>query len=85
MSSDATIRVLAFGSAAAALGWERRDAPFSPGMRVRDVQAWLEGLCPRLAQARGRVRFAVNQAFTAPDTEVRAGDEIAVIPPVSGG
>jgi molybdopterin synthase catalytic subunit len=31
------------------------------------------------------VRVAVNEEFAAPDQRVRAGDEVALIPPVSGG
>lgn len=32
-----------------------------------------------------RLRVAVNQAFARLDTPVRAGDEVAVFPPVTGG
>ncbi|MCZ7564842.1 MAG: molybdopterin converting factor subunit 1 [Burkholderiales bacterium] len=37
-----------------------------------------------LAQGRA-VRVAVNQQMAAADTPVRAGDEIAFFPPVTGG
>ena len=40
-----------------------------------------EGLRPALAS----VRFAVNETFAVDDQVLQAGDEIAVIPPVSGG
>ncbi len=33
----------------------------------------------------GRVRAAVNQDFATDDAPVRAGDEIAFFPPVTGG
>ncbi len=32
-----------------------------------------------------RVRAAVNQVFAQPDTPIKAGDEIAFFPPVTGG
>jgi molybdopterin synthase catalytic subunit len=40
-----------------------------------------EGLSPALES----VRFAVNEAFAADDQLLQAGDEIALIPPASGG
>ena len=33
----------------------------------------------------GRLRFAVNQNFASPDAILRAGDEVAIFPPVTGG
>ena len=32
-----------------------------------------------------RVAYAVNRAYTAPETVLHDGDELALIPPVSGG
>lgn len=40
---------------------------------------------PALAPHLGSVRFAVNESFVDLGAEVRDGDTIAVIPPVSGG
>lgn len=40
---------------------------------------------PRLAPYRGRLLYAVNQDYGTLDTELHDGDEIAFIPPVSGG
>ena len=34
---------------------------------------------------RDRLRVAVNQAFAPLDAPVRAGDEVAIFPPVTGG
>jgi len=31
------------------------------------------------------IRVAVNQAFAQPEDAVRAGDEVAIFPPVTGG
>jgi len=33
----------------------------------------------------GTVAFAVNRAYVSPETELHEGDELALIPPVSGG
>lgn len=40
-------------------------------------------LAPSIAS--GRVRACVNEALVGPDSLVRAGDEVALFPPVSGG
>jgi molybdopterin converting factor subunit 1 len=34
---------------------------------------------------RGVIRCAVNQVFAGPDSPVKAGDEVAFFPPVTGG
>ena len=43
------------------------------------------GTFPRLAPGRAAVRFARNGAYTDADTVLADGDEVAMIPPVSGG
>src|SRR5688500_16681066 len=40
---------------------------------------------PRLAPARRSLMFAINQAYADPATVLQNGDEVAFIPPVSGG
>jgi molybdopterin converting factor small subunit len=40
---------------------------------------------PRLAGLPAEALFAVNQAFVGRDAELRDGDEVALMPPVSGG
>jgi molybdopterin converting factor subunit 1 len=40
---------------------------------------------PRLAAYSGRLLYAVNEDYGTPTTELRDGDEVAFIPPVSGG
>lgn len=43
------------------------------------------GAHPRLAPHRGSMMVAVNLAVAAPSDVLREGDEIALLPPVSGG
>lgn len=42
---------------------------------------------PLLEEIKGAFALAVNQEYVGPDGEValRAGDEVAIIPPISGG
>ena len=39
---------------------------------------------PAMAAA-GRISLAVNEEYCEPEHELRDGDEVALIPPVSGG
>lgn len=85
MAQNVRINVQAFGSAVDALGWRLRPYELPPGATLAALIADLERHCPRLAEAHGRVRFAVNLQYAGPDTALNPGDEVAVIPPVSGG
>ena len=40
---------------------------------------------PELNQWRNLTRFGVNLQFVEPDTALQNGDEVVLIPPVSGG
>lgn len=40
---------------------------------------------PELERWRDLTRFGVNLQFVEPDTVLQAGDEVVLIPPVSGG
>lgn len=79
------VRLLAFAAARDVIGAEEIafdvDAPAS-------AQSLLSAVCarwPALAPYRASLRVAVNGAYAAWDDEVRAGDEVAIIPPVAGG
>jgi MoaE-MoaD fusion protein len=52
---------------------------------VEDAWAALIALHPGLADGRPYVRFARNGAYAGPDEPLEDGDEVACIPPVSGG
>ena len=40
---------------------------------------------PALADLLNRTAFALNRSYTQPNTPLQDGDELALIPPVSGG
>lgn len=61
------------------------DLDLAPGARASDVVSALTARLPGLASVLAASRVAVNRAFCPPDTPVGPGDEVAVIPPVSGG
>jgi MoaE-MoaD fusion protein len=55
------------------------------GATVGDAWDGLVTAFPALAPGRPSVRFAVNGAYADASTPVADGDEVAMIPPVSGG
>jgi molybdopterin synthase catalytic subunit len=52
---------------------------------IEDAWRALVDRVPALAPGRVSVRFARNGAYAAPETSLAEGDEVAMIPPVSGG
>jgi molybdopterin synthase catalytic subunit len=55
------------------------------GATVDDAWAAVAGTVPALAPGRAFLRFAVNGSYADPGTLLADGDEVACIPPVSGG
>ena len=55
---------------------------------VAELITWLKGRGPNYAEALANdsvVKVAVNQEYAHRDQAVRAGDEVALFPPVTGG
>ncbi len=74
------VTVLAFARYRTLLGFERRTFPLPPSETLEELleDPALEGL-PREAL------LAVNHTFVSRDARLAPGDEIALMPPVSGG
>jgi molybdopterin synthase catalytic subunit len=73
------IRVLLFAALREALG-ELED-----GSTIGELLGSLESRHPALAASRGRVLIALNQERASEQTALSEGDEVALLPPVSGG
>jgi molybdopterin synthase catalytic subunit len=57
-----------------------------PGSTVQDAVTAAAGVVPGELKISGRqVMYAINREYVTPDTPLRDGDELALIPPVSGG
>jgi len=80
-----TVRILCF----AQLKDRLADAEFllavPAGSTGRDLLRLLRERCPRAGPLLEVSRLAVNQAFVAEDVVLHERDEVAIIPPVSGG
>ena len=57
----------------------------APGETVGMLWERLVARYPRLVGYTGRMLYAVNQEFATLASELHDGDEVAFIPPVSGG
>ena len=66
-------------------GVDRLDLELNQGATVADVYDALRRSYPTLEPDRALVRPALNQAFAEWNSPVADGDEVAFIPPVSGG
>jgi MoaE-MoaD fusion protein len=65
-------------------GTDRLEVELPEGARVADVLAAMAGTPVGELRPRECV-VAVNREYAAADAPVRAGDEVALVPPVSGG
>lgn len=79
-----TLDVLLFASYADAFGAPRVTVEVGPEPTVRDVLDGVRQL-PGASRLPAAPLVAVNHRFARAHERVRAGDEVAIIPPVSGG
>lgn len=81
---NAPINVLLFGITRDITGQTAIQHPLPPNARVSDLLGQLHTQYPRLAEIRALL-VAVNGEYAEPDTQLKSTDEVALIPPVSGG
>jgi molybdopterin converting factor subunit 1 len=79
------VKVLLFASLREVVGSSQSAVELEPGASVEDVWTRMISLYPRLAPHTGTIAFALNSAFTNPHETLHDGDEVAFLPPVSGG
>jgi len=79
------VRVKLFASFREMAG--RRETPWTlrEGATVADLLAALLERYPSLRGHRETMLLAVNHTFAEPSAILREGDEVAIMPPVSGG
>ena len=79
------IRVRLFAIQRELAGTREASLELPDGATIADAWEALVGRFPALAPGRDFVRFARNGAYADPATSLEDGDEVAMIPPVSGG
>jgi MoaE-MoaD fusion protein len=77
--------VLFFGMLRDIVGMSREEAEFPEGADLHSVFAAYAARFPRLGDLARSIVVARNQEFADPATKLAEGDEVAFLPPVSGG
>ena len=84
-NSEIHVRVLFFGAARDAAGQDVVDVQLNSPANVASAFQQLLAEYPALARFGNSLLLAVNQEYASADRELSDGDELAVLPPVSGG
>jgi len=79
------VRVLFFGQLKEITGVAQEEAELSDGARVEDLFQRYGRRFPKLASFRASIAASVNQEYATWREPLSSGDEVAFLPPVSGG
>jgi molybdopterin synthase catalytic subunit len=79
------VRVLFFGQLKDIVGLDQDEAELSDGARVEDLFERYGRRFPKLAEFRPSIAASVNQEYADWRESLSSGDEVAFLPPVSGG
>ena len=79
------VRTLYFAAARERVGVQEERISLPQPYLLTTLKSLIYQRHPRLESLDSYVRWAVNQRFVEEDQELRAGDEVAIIPPISGG
>ena len=79
------IRVLFFGAIRDVVGAREDSLEVPPGSHLGSVFEHYAARFPKLKEMAGSTVLALNQQFSSPAAPVADGDEVAFLPPVSGG
>ncbi|HYW18713.1 MAG TPA: MoaD/ThiS family protein [Nodularia sp. (in: cyanobacteria)] len=83
--SPVTVKIKLFAAYQEAYGVSELILKFPDGTPVSAVCDRLITEHPELSQWRDLTRFGINLIFVEPDSLLQDGDEVVLIPPVSGG
>src|SRR5258708_39900876 len=79
------IRVLFFGVLKDLVGRSSDTLELPAGARIEAVLSHYASQTPRLTPLLPSLAVSVNEEYAAPDQPLRGGDEVGLLPPVSGG
>ncbi|NDD44522.1 molybdopterin synthase sulfur carrier subunit [Synechococcus sp. BS56D] len=76
------VRVLLFAALQDRAGWSERELSLPAGDNVSALEVWNQ---LNLGPWSSSIRVAINQNLVDPQQRVHAGDELAFLPPFTGG
>jgi len=79
------VRVLFFGVLKDLKGLESEHLSLPANSTVKDLLGHYGGGNPRLKHVLSSIAISVNQEYAGPETKLHPGDEVGLLPPVSGG
>jgi molybdopterin synthase catalytic subunit len=79
------VRILFFGVLKDLAGQEGESLNLPDNATLGDVLSHYEARIPRLKELASSIAMSVNQEYAGPKAKLSQGDEIALLPPVSGG
>jgi molybdopterin synthase catalytic subunit len=79
------ITVRLFATLRQVAGWSSQSLEVQEGATLREALAALDARYPQLNIGTRTYYAAINQEYAKGDQVLRAGDEVAIFPPVSGG
>jgi len=79
------LRVLFFGMLKDLVGKSDTTLDLPESATVGDLLAHFAAQLPQLKDSLSSLAVAVNQQYAGTETELKSGDEVALLPPVSGG
>ena len=79
------VKVLLFGAAADRAGARQVEVPVNGETTLGELWTILVDQYPGLVPMRDTLAFAINSEYARIEDAVSAGDEVAVLPPGSGG
>ena len=79
------LNVLFFGRLKDAIGHGQESIEIPPDSRIEDLFALCVARHPGLSEHRKAIAVSRNREFAAWSTPLEPGDEVAFLPPVSGG
>jgi molybdopterin converting factor subunit 1 len=85
ISQSIRVKVLFFGRLKEILGRTQESIDLAPAANIESLFAQYTGRYPELKRYRPSLVASCNQEFAPWNTALHAGDEVAFLPPVSGG